>query len=95
MQLIAYCVYDNKSLVYAPPFFAPTDGSAIRSFRELANDSNTTVGRHPSDFVLYAVGSYNDANGAFTPLSPLRHVVDASALIALPAQIPLFDQAAQ
>jgi len=93
MQLNAYSVYDNKSLVYGVPFFAPTDGSAIRSFRDLANDTNTTVGRHPGDFVLYCVGLYDDQQGALSGLSPLRHVVDAPALIVVhPA--PLFERPA-
>lgn len=88
MKLNAYSVYDAKSLVYGTPFFAPTDGSAIRSMQDLANDLSTTVGRHPTDFSLWCVGNYDDQKGELTPLAPLRHVVDANAL--LQRQEPLF-----
>lgn len=88
MKLNAYVVYDAKTLVYGVPFFAPTDGSAIRSMQELSNDLNTTVGRHPTDFSLWCVGSYEDQNGQLVSVTPLRHVVDANAL--LQRQEPLF-----
>lgn len=89
MQMLGYTVYDNKALVYGVPFYAPTDGSAVRSFQELANDANTTVGRHPSDFSLFCVCTYDDQNGATTPVQPLRHVVDASALLVLQPRLPI------
>lgn len=89
MQVLAYSVYDRKALVYGAPFFAPTDGSAIRSFADLSNDINTTVGRHPSDFVLYCVGVYDDQNGALAPVSPLRHVIDATACIVVQPKLPI------
>lgn len=87
----AYCVYDNKALIYGTPFYAPTDGSAVRSFRDLANDPNTTVGRHPGDFVLFHVGTFDDQNGQCLGVSPLRHVVDATALLAIQPRLPLTD----
>lgn len=90
MKSNAYTVYDNKALVYGTPFFAATDGSAVRSFTDLANDHNTTVGRHPGDFSLFMVGTYDDAVGGLVPVSPLRHVIDATAVVSLqPA--PLFE----
>lgn len=89
MLLNAYSVYDNKALIYGTPFFAPTDGSAVRSFQELANDNNTTVGRHPGDFSLFCVGNYNDQNGKLEASAPLRHVVDATALLQLQRRLPI------
>lgn len=93
MQSNAYCVYDNKALVYGTPFFAPTDGAAVRLFQELANDLNTTVGRHPNDFSLFAVGSFDDQHAVLTGLSPVRHVVDAPAVVIKQAELP-FDRLA-
>lgn len=88
MKLNAYTVFDTKALQYHPPFFASTDGAAVRSLQDLANDPNTTVGRHPSDYVLYCAGTYDDSRGLLEPETPLRHVMDAVALVAL--QPPLF-----
>lgn len=95
MMLNAYSIFDNKALQYHPPFFASTDGAAVRSLRDLANDRNTTVGRHPSDYVLYRVGTYDDANGRLEAFSPLHHVMDAVALVELqPPVRGLFDDLA-
>ena len=85
----AYCVYDNKALVYGLPFFAPTDGSAVRSFQDLCNDTDTTVGRHPGDYSLFMLGNYDDQKGALIPMSPLRHVIDATSLLIM-KPTPLF-----
>ncbi|WNK14685.1 MAG: nonstructural protein [Microvirus sp.] len=90
MILNAYSVYDNKALQYHAPFFTSTDGAAVRMLSDLANDTNTNVGRHPSDYVLYCVGTYSDANGSLEPTIPLRHIMDAVALITLKPTGSLF-----
>lgn len=81
MILRAYSLHDVKALQYNPPFFASTDAAAIRSVKDLVMDMNTTVGRHPSDFKLYGVGTYDDANGHFEPVYPLAHIIDCIALV--------------
>lgn len=91
MMLNAYSVYDNKALQYYPPFFASTDGAAVRSLSDMANDSSTNIGKHPGDYVLYCVGTYNDQNGELVAERPLRHVADATSLLKL-APTPLFDR---
>lgn len=88
MMLKAYSIYDNKALQYHPPFFASTNQAASRMVADLANDSNTTVGRHPGDYVLYCVGKFNDQSGMLEPFAPLEHVVDAISLLT--AQASLF-----
>ncbi|QXP08374.1 MAG: nonstructural protein [Arizlama microvirus] len=77
----AYSIYDRKGLVYSPPFFAAQDGLAVRSFTDAANDPATTISRYPDDYVLYRVGSYDDASGSLLPATVIQHIVDASALV--------------
>lgn len=81
MLLRAYSIYDVKALQYHPPFFASTNGAAVRSVHDLVNDTNTSVGRHPADYVLYCVGEYDDSKGALRPFVPLEHVIDAVSLV--------------
>lgn len=88
MLLQAFSIYDRKGLLYHTPFFAVNDATAIRMVTDLVADANTSVGRHPSDYVLFAVGTYSDQNGSLEPSLPLRHVVDVQALVRLDA--PLF-----
>lgn len=81
MILRAYSIYDRKALAYHPPFFQATDGSATRSFADLANDTTTMVGRHPNDYVLFCIGSYDDSKGLLVGMSPVQHVVDGQAVV--------------
>lgn len=90
MMYHAYTVYDRKSLQYNPPFFMVADGAAVRAFQELANDPETSVGRHPGDYVLYRVGDYDDASGQLLPGTP-THVSDALPLVRVQAALP-FDR---
>lgn len=92
MILRAYSLLDVKALQYNPPFFQSTDAVAIRALRDLVNDLNTTVGRHPSDFKLYCIGSYDDATGHFEPLHPMMHVMDAISLVPVsPPTLPFHE----
>ncbi|AXH73234.1 MAG: nonstructural protein [Microviridae sp.] len=95
MLLNAYSIYDRKALQYHPPFFASTDGAAVRSLADLANDPATTIGRHPADYVLYFIGTYSDGNASFEPESPLRHVMDAEALLRLQPDLFKYTDAEQ
>lgn len=90
MLLKAYTIYDSKALQYHSPFYAVSDGAAVRSMTDLANDLNTQVGRHPRDYSLWLCGIYDDNNGHFTPQVPLVHVCDANALVRSEAQPSLF-----
>lgn len=94
MNMQAYSVFDTKSLQYHLPFFQPTDGAAIRMLQDLVDDPNTQMGRHPADFVLYCVGFYDSNTGGMVPNAPLRHIVDAVALVKVQTELP-FQAAAQ
>lgn len=89
MLLKAYTIYDCKALQYHSPWFAVSDGAAVRSFSDLANDPQTNIGRHPRDYSLWHCGVYDDNNGQFAPVIPLVHVCDAQALIAAQGELPL------
>lgn len=79
----AYSIFDNKALIYNVPWFQPTHGSATRILADLVNDQSTNIGRHPGDYVLYHIGTYDDAKGVMTPVVPHVHVMDAIALVRL------------
>lgn len=71
MKTKAFSVYDSKAEAFMPPFFMQTVGAAVRAFSDLSNDPNTMVNRHPSDYVLYEIGSFDDDGGTF---ENLQHV---------------------
>ena len=58
-----YAVFDRASGVYDRPFPALTDQAAIRSFGDVVMDTSHPIGKHPGDFTLMRVGSWNDNTG--------------------------------
>lgn len=78
--LLAYTLHDVKAVSYSPPFFCANDAIAKRMLLDLVSDMNTMPGRHPSDFKLYKIGTFDEGNAAIMPLPIPEHVVDAVAL---------------
>lgn len=62
-----YSIYDTKAEHYGNPVFIRTDGEARRMFGQVANDKETEIGRHPEDFILYRIGTWDAETGTLTP----------------------------
>lgn len=88
MLLRGYTIYDCKALQYHSPWWAASDGAAVRSFQDLVNDVNTTIGRHPGDYSLWFIGTYDDNKGIVHSQVPLTHIIDAAALVAVQPALP-------
>jgi hypothetical protein len=63
MKLNAYTIFDVASGVHMRPFFSQADGQAVRGFKDIATDAEHEVGKHPEDYTLYRIGSFNDQTG--------------------------------
>lgn len=63
-QIVA--IYDKKAEIYGLPNFFSAIGIANRGFVDEINrpDANNTLYRHPDDFVLYHMGTYDDQKPA-------------------------------
>ena len=70
MKLNAYTIYDVASGTYMRPFFSQADGQAIRGFKDIATDANHEIGKHPEDYTLYRVGTFNDTTGLMAGEDP-------------------------
>jgi len=80
-----YSVRDQKAEMYHMPFFALTNGVAIRIFADLANDPNTFVGKHPNDYSLFYLGEFDDQRAHFEIAQAPVHIgVAAEYLSAQP-----------
>lgn len=92
MILKAFSLLDLKTGHFNVPFFMPHTQLAIRAVVDLAADANTTVGRHPSDFALCEVGTFDDQTGSFSVLMPTQLGVVTSFLSPTSDQssLPLF-----
>jgi len=82
-----FSIYDGKAKIFQTPFFRITTGMALRDFEDLVNDPKTIVNKHPSDFVLYEIGSYDDNTGETVSKSPINLVATASEYVQLKPKI--------
>lgn len=60
-----FTIYDSKIGVYAKPFVMQTRGEALRGWMDIVNDDTTQFFKHPEDFTLFEIASYNDETGTF------------------------------
>ncbi|WNK13448.1 MAG: nonstructural protein [Microvirus sp.] len=95
MNLYVFSFLDTKTGYFSTPFFMPHRGQAIRAAIDIGQDPNTTVGRHPADFILCEVACFDDQTGAFLngPVTQLGTVLSLSPAPA--TQLPLLQRAAE
>lgn len=63
---ILVALYDRATEAHAPVMTVNTRNEAIRSFREAVNDPQTPMFKHPTDYELYTIGTYDDTKGEIT-----------------------------
>jgi len=63
-------VHDVKAEAYMPPFFAPTVGMAHRMFEDACKDENSQFSKHPEDFRLFEIGTWDDGLAMFENRGP-------------------------
>lgn len=69
-QMVA--IFDIKCGAYARPVAVPADGAAIRMVQDAVNDSTTEYSKHPEDYSLWNVGTYDDSTGKLTSSTPVQ-----------------------
>jgi len=55
-----YVIYDQKAKVYNRPFYLLNDDVAHRVALDMRQDSSTDLARHPEDFIMFRLGTYDD-----------------------------------
>lgn len=72
MTLNVYAIRDAQVNSYSQPFYSPTHGSALRAFSDHVNDPQSAPNKHPDDFNLYHLGTFNDETGQLVAVDPTR-----------------------
>lgn len=70
MVLQIFTVFDSKAEAFMTPFFMTSKGQAIRAFADIVNDRESQMHKHPGDYSLFHLGSFDDSNGAFKTVIP-------------------------
>lgn len=83
MKYYVLCVRDRAANVFGQPFCAVSKGGAIRSFSdEINNPQGGMMSKHPEDFDLYDLGTFNDATGLFETGAPQQLAVGKDLVIS-------------
>lgn len=80
MILNVYSVHDSAVGAYMQPFYARSNGEAIRSFQDACNGSNAQFARNSSDYTLFLLGKFDDSGATFE-CGPPQRLVNALELI--------------
>ena len=69
MILSVVSVYDSAAGAYNRPFYVPSTGLAVRSFRDEVNRKaeDNTMYNHPGDYTLELLGTFDDSSSLLTP----------------------------
>lgn len=60
MKMQMYVIYDSKACIYNKPFYLINDQVALRSANDLVIDKTNEIGKHPEDFTMFCIGTYDD-----------------------------------
>lgn len=67
-------IYDVAIESYGQPVFVNAIGAAVRSFGDEIKrvDQNNAMNKHPQDYQLFLIGSYDDQSGELFSVKPER-----------------------
>lgn len=82
MKLDMFSILDGKSGIYNQPFPAVSRGVALRMFTDLVNDPKSPIGRHPEDYTICELGSFEDSTGVLVSHASPIPLGNASAFMA-------------
>lgn len=78
MVVRMYAIFDEKGQMYSSPFCLAHDSQAIRAFGDTACDATSRINKHPDDYRLYWLGTFDDCSGRVEGLSVPEFLVKAS-----------------
>lgn len=62
-----FAVYDSKAGAFLQPFFERNSLTATRAFAQVANTPDHAFNRHPADFTLFHIGTWDEFTGTIEP----------------------------
>lgn len=79
MKQVVCGVFDRAAQLFGRPIFCATTAQATRSFKDEINRADSEMGRHPDDFDLFLLATFDDNTGVF--LSDSQLIVRGKDLI--------------
>lgn len=82
MIIQIYSIHDIKASAYMTPFFMQTEGMALRAITDCVNDNGHSFNKHPEDFTLFEMGTFDDNNGQMELLETPRPIAKCIELVS-------------
>lgn len=81
LQIVA--IRDRAVDAFHRPAFVPAIGAAIRSFGDEINRraADNELNKHPEDYDLYHLGTYDDAHASFSILERPKQIAIGNQLV--------------
>lgn len=89
-MLKAFAVFDVKAASFGSPMFISNSGLALRGFSDACADPASAMAKHPADYTLFEIGTYDPNNGVLVALE--HHLIVASAASVLALLMPEVEQ---
>lgn len=70
MKQQLFAIKDTALNSFLQVFQAPTTGAANRAFADGVNDNQTPMNKHPEDYELYELGTWDQDSGLIEPQTP-------------------------
>lgn len=74
MKLEVFSIFDRSVNAYMAPFYCRSKGEALRSFTDVVNDKQRSIGKYATDYSLMCHGEYDDSSGTFVCHDPVRMI---------------------
>lgn len=84
MILKMFTIYDRKSALHHPPCYCHSVGHALRVFTDAFAVPDSVFHKHPGDFQVFEVGSFDDRTAKLEAVPP--HLV-ASGTELVPSKL--------
>ena len=82
-----YVIYDKVGQMVAGwPYKAMNDGEALRTFKNILEDPNSTLSRNPHDFTLLHVGEFDQVDGTVKGFEIQKKVTEGASIIKINGQ---------
>lgn len=68
-----FAIFDSAVSTWLPPIYARNKGEMLRQFADAVNNRESTLHKHPGDYALYELGTWDDDKCLFDVLKqPVR-----------------------
>jgi len=73
MLFTVFSIYDSAISTWLPPIYARNKGEMLRNFADAVSDPKSNLAKHPTDYSLHELGTFDDDKCKFSLLNaPVR-----------------------